>query len=102
MAYILQYFDEVENDVHQAKIWYKEQKEGLETEFASAVEKAIERIIDAPQLYSVRYKKIRIAHPKRFPYSIHFYIDEPNTTVIITAIIHCKRHPKVAKKRTLK
>lgn len=30
MAYILQYFDEVETDVQEAKTWYKEQKEGLE------------------------------------------------------------------------
>jgi hypothetical protein len=26
MAYILQYFDEVERDVHEAKTWYKLQK----------------------------------------------------------------------------
>lgn len=99
MAYTLQYFDEVETDVHEAKTWYKEQKEGLEIEFATAVGKAIEGIVKAPQMFSIRYKKVRIAHPKRFPYNIHFYIDEPNTTVVITAIVHSKRHPKIAKKR---
>lgn len=99
MAYTLQYFDEVETDVHKAKTWYKEQKEGLEIEFADAIEKAIERIVDMPQVFSIRYKKVRIAHPKRFPYNIHFYIDEPNTAVVITAIVHSKRHPKIAKKR---
>jgi plasmid stabilization system protein ParE len=99
MAYILQYFDEVETDVQETKTWYKEQKEGLEVEFATAIEKAIEYIVNTPQIFSIRYKKVRIAHPKRFPYNIHFYIDEPNTTVVITAIVHSKRHPEIAKKR---
>ncbi len=55
MAYHLQYFDEVEIDVNQAKIWYKEQKEGLEMEFAAAIEKAIEHILEIPTVYSVPY-----------------------------------------------
>ena len=99
MAFQLKYFDEVEADVHKAKIWYKEQKEGLEIAFADAIERAIESILKAPQSYALRYKKARIAHPKRFPYNIHFYIDEPNTTVVITAIVHNKRHQKIAEKR---
>ncbi|MFQ3576992.1 MAG: type II toxin-antitoxin system RelE/ParE family toxin [Cytophagales bacterium] len=99
MAFQLQYFDEVEADIHNAKTWYKEQKDGLEIEFATAIEKAINQILETPKAYSVRYKKIRIAHPKKFPYNIHFYIDEPNNTVIITAIVHSKRNAQNVKKR---
>ena len=44
MTYQLQYFDEVETDLHQAKVWYKEQKEGLEIEFANVIEKTIKHI----------------------------------------------------------
>lgn len=99
MAYKLKYFDEVETDVNEAKTWYKEQKEGLEIEFANAIEKAIKYLLELPKAYAIRYKKVRIAHPKIFPYNIHFYIDEPNKTVVIIAIIHGKRHPKIAKRR---
>ena len=99
MGYQLQYLDEVETDVHEAKVWYKEQKEGLEIEFATAIENVIECIVEAPKMYAVQYKKIRIAHPKRFPYNIHFYIDELRNTVVVTAIVHGKRHSKIAKKR---
>ncbi len=99
MPFTLLYFDEVEIDINEAKTWYKKQKEGLEVEFATAIEKVIEHIVKAPTTYSVHYKKIRIAHPKRFPYNIHFYIDDSNSSVVITAIIHSKRHPKVAMKR---
>lgn len=99
MAYQLQYFDEVEVDIRDAIFWHTQQKEGLGIKFVTAIEKAIECITDAPKAYSVRYKKVRIAHPKTFPYNIHFYIDEPNKTVVITAIIHSKRNPKIATKR---
>lgn len=35
------YFDEVFNDIQQAKEWYKNQQEGLEERFAQCVEDAI-------------------------------------------------------------
>lgn len=37
------------------------------------------------------YKEIRIAHAGKFPYNIHFFIDEPKKMVVITGIIHNKR-----------
>nr|WP_315174470.1 type II toxin-antitoxin system RelE/ParE family toxin [uncultured Flavobacterium sp.] len=94
--YSSQYFDEVFTDIQETKIWYKEQKEGLEVEFAFAIEKAIEQVLKMPSAYSTRYKNVRIAHPKTFPYNIHFYIDEDSKTVVFTAIIHNKRNPKLA------
>lgn len=72
MAYSLQYFDEVEADIRKAKLWYKEIKNGLETEFAKSIEAAIERILENPKTYAVRYKKVRIAHPRIFPFNILF------------------------------
>jgi mRNA-degrading endonuclease RelE of RelBE toxin-antitoxin system len=97
--YNAHYFDEVFIDIQEAKIWYKQQKEGLEVEFAFAIEKAIQKVLKMPSAYSPRYKKVRIAHPKTFPYNIHFYIDEATQTVVFTAIVHNKRHPKFAMKR---
>ncbi len=99
MAYQLQYFDEVEVDIREAQAWYRSQKEGLEIEFAKALEKIIKQILENPRVYTVRYKKVRIAHPKIFPYNVHFYIDEADTIVVITAIVHNKRHPGIVKKR---
>jgi hypothetical protein len=68
-------------------------------EFALAVEVAIEKIIKMPTAYSVRYENVRIAHVKVFPYNIHFYIDEVFKLVVITAIVHNKRHSDIARKR---
>lgn len=59
--YNAQYFDQVFTDIQEAKIWYKEQKDGLEVEFALAIETAIQKVLKMPTFYSPRYKNIRIA-----------------------------------------
>lgn len=95
MAYTVHYLDAVIADVREAKTWYKAQREGLEEGFAAA----IERIAQMPTAYGIRYKNIRFAHPKVFPYNIHFYLDEARQMIVITAIVHSRRHPDVSQGR---
>ena len=90
--YKILYFDEVENDIAVAKQWYAEQQEGLDVRFVSAVKDALSGILKMPSAYAVRYKNIRIAHTRIFPYNVHFYIDEINMQVVIIGIIHNKRN----------
>ncbi len=71
----------------------------MEVEFALAIEQAIEKVLKMPTSYTPRYKKVPIAQPKTFPYNIHFYINEANNTIVFTAIVHNKRHPKFALNR---
>jgi plasmid stabilization system protein ParE len=99
MAYSIFYFDEVENDILEARNWYKASNEKLETRFLIAIENTIKRILEFPKAYGVRYKNIRIAHPPIFPYSIHFYIDDLQNRIVIIAIVHGRRHPDFAKNR---
>ena len=97
--YNILYFDEVFSDIQEAKVWYKEQKDGLEIAFALAIEKAIDQVLKSPLIYAPRYKNVRIAHAKKFPYNIHFYIDEDNKNIVFTAIVHNKRSPNLAMNR---
>jgi len=99
MSYILKYFEEVASDLKEAKSWYKEQKDGLEIEFTKAIELELNKIIQTPKAYAIRYKNVRLAHPRKFPYHIYFFIEEKEKTVIILGIVHNKRHPKTASKR---
>ena len=89
------YFDEVQNDVDSAKQWYAKQQEGLGTKFTAAVKEALLNILKAPLIYAVRYKNVRIAHTKKFPYNIHFYLDEIKATVVITGIVHNRRNDAI-------
>ena len=92
------FFDEVSMDLSDARQWYKEQKEGLEEEFSEEIKKALLKIRRYPFGHSIRYRNIRIAHSERFPYNVHFYIDEALSEIVITAIVHQKRHPRKVKK----
>jgi plasmid stabilization system protein ParE len=99
MAYQLLYFDEVLTDVQEAKAWHKEKRDGLEDEFALAVETALERILKMPTGYSIRYKNIRIIHTKVFPYNVHYFVNEVEKKIAITAIVHNKRNLDVVRNR---
>ena len=101
MSYSLSYYYESKEDVRKAKAWYYKQHPGLEKRFAEAVKIAILKLQQNPFVYTVRYKNIRIAHSKTFPYGIHFYIDDSNKQIVIIAIIHNKRHPDTAKDRVI-
>lgn len=89
--YEAQYFDLALEDLKQAKTWYKEQKDGLEIDFANAIKQTIEKVLQMPTAFAVRYRNVRIAHTPVFPYNVHFYIDEKAQTIVFTAFIHNKR-----------
>jgi hypothetical protein len=78
-------------NVRKAKKWYKNQRNGLEKEFAFEVKEAIIGLQIYPEAFAIRYKNIRIIHPRKFPYSIHFYIDSAQGQIVITNIIHDSR-----------
>ena len=69
MTYKLLYFEEVDRDIEIAKRWYKNQNEGLEVKFSKSVERSLVNIIDGPKRFAIRYKNVRIAHTKIFPYN---------------------------------
>ncbi len=85
------YLDVVRNDILVAKQWYDEQQEGLGERFTHAVKDALDNILKMPLAYSIRYREVRIAHTKVFPYNIHFYINEPETQIVIIGVIHNRR-----------
>ena len=89
--YKVLYLDEVENDIAVAKQWYAEQQNGLDVQFAAAVKETISSILKMPSAYAVRYRNVRIAHTKIFPYNVHFYTDETKAYVVIIGIVHNKR-----------
>lgn len=71
----MQYFDDVRWDISEAKDWYKNQKPGLEKDFAREVKKTILRLQKNPIGYEIKYRNVRTAFTDIFPYAVHFYID---------------------------
>lgn len=85
-------------EFREARKWYASRKvKGLSNRFAQAVKDAILQILKNPGAYAIRYKDVRIAHTKIFPYAIHFLANDD--TIIITAIIYDRRDPALTTKR---
>lgn len=99
MAWKLYYYDEVVQDVREAKKWYREQQKGLDSRFAKDVKASINRLQKNPLNYEIKYKNIRIVYCDIFPYAIHFYMNEVEKQLVIVAIIHQHRDPEYPKTR---
>jgi plasmid stabilization system protein ParE len=99
--FVLDYFDEVENDIEKAKLWYYDQNPDtdLEERFADSIKETILKLQKNPFIYHPVFENIRIAHPKFFPYGVHFIINEKSKIIIIVAILHNKEDKNKLKMR---
>lgn len=89
---------EAAQDFKEAQLWYKRTEVSeLSQRFANAVKTAIINLQKHPAAYAVRYKNVRIAHTDKFPYAIHFFIED--NLIVITAIIYAGRNPDIASGR---
>ena len=95
MPYQLVYRTNAKLNIKAAKIWYKQQRNGLQRDFAISVKEAIARINAHPEAFTIRYKNVRIAHTKTFPFSIHFYVDKIQKQIVITNVLHDRRDVNV-------
>ena len=82
-----------EVDIIEAAQWYESEKIGLGEQFIKAVDDKLLLIDDNPNLYQVRYKSARLALIKRFPFAIHYTIEQE--TVYILAVLSTSRNPKI-------
>lgn len=89
----LDYFDEVENDIEIAKNWYYVQNPNTDVEerFADAIKETIYKLQKNPFIYHPIFDNIRIAHPKFFPFGVHFIINNDKKEILIVAILHNKQ-----------
>lgn len=80
-------------DIQEAIDYYEEQLEGLGEKFEYYLNKAILAMEKNP-LYQIRYDQIRCLPIKKFPFMMHFTVDEENYLVFIHAIINTSKNPK--------
>ncbi|XLS28390.1 type II toxin-antitoxin system RelE/ParE family toxin [Flavobacteriaceae bacterium M23B6Z8] len=92
MNYHLRIKPEAQQDLAQAMDWYEDQKEGLSIEFLATIDKALESIKANPSLFQERYREIRIVFTRRFPYGIHYTLEED--TIYVHAVLHTHRKPR--------
>ena len=89
---------EAEADALDAFAWYEDQRAGLGAQFRDALDVAVSRIADAPLAYAVQYRDLRRVLVRRFPYAIYYRVYP--AAVVIVAVLHGRRHPRVWQRRS--
>lgn len=83
------------DDIQQGINYYNEQEKGLGKKFHAEVKSSIASIKKNP-FYQIRYDKVRCLPVHKFPFMIHFTVDEENNIAIIYAVINTSLDPNAS------
>ena len=89
MIYQIHLTDDAKLNIKAASDYYSEISTPLQERFQIDLIKTIDKLKENPKHHQIRYKSIRIAHIKTFPYGVHFIIE--SSTVRVLKILHHKR-----------
>ncbi|MBY0433898.1 MAG: type II toxin-antitoxin system RelE/ParE family toxin [Cyclobacteriaceae bacterium] len=87
------------SDIQSAADWYDSQLPGLGSHFQAQAIAQISSLKSNCLTYAVRYKKVRCMIIKKFPYLVHFVVNERRKTVEVFAVFHTSRNPRIWLKR---
>lgn len=79
-------------DIQDASTWYKQHSIELPGKVVQQVKITVEKIRQAPFAYAIRYKEIRIANVRVFPYAVHYFLED--NKVLIIGIHHTSISPQ--------
>jgi mRNA-degrading endonuclease RelE of RelBE toxin-antitoxin system len=82
-------------DIQQATDWYNGQSKGLGSRFQKQAKAQINSLKKNPLGYAIRYADVRCMLVKKFPFLVHFNIDENQHLVEVFAVYHTSRDPKI-------
>ncbi len=84
-------YDEIQNGI----TYYNTKQKGLGRKFHIAVKSSFEIIRESP-FYQVRYENVRCFPVTKFPFMVHYIIDESNNTIIVYALINTHLDPETS------
>lgn len=99
MSYHLTIDIDAFDDIQETFEWYEMQLKGLGLRYKTQVKKQINSLKKDPYLFSIKYNSIRCRKIEKFPFLIHYEINEETKTVTIFAVFHTSRSPEIWKKR---
>ena len=86
-------------DIIETIAWYNQQQTGLGKRFRIALTDAISLVREDPRIFAERYRAVRIAPLKKFPYLVYYLFDEQQPRIVIIAVLHGGRNPAAWKER---
>lgn len=101
MKFKVEYSPDFLSDLVKAVGWYNERQAGLGNRFLMNVKKQTARLSSSALHFAVKYDDIRCVGIEKFPYLVHYRINEPTKTVRVEALFHTSRNPQKWDERTL-
>ena len=91
-SYKIRILPAAKDDVLEAKEWYRGHGIDLSKRFVVQVKTTVEKIGRNPAAYSVRYKDVRLASLRIFPYSVHYIFQAEE--VLLLGVFHTAMSPE--------
>lgn len=85
-------------DIQQAIDYYEELQPGLGEQFEDTLNKYLRKLEQNP-FFQVRYDNVHCLPLKKYPYMVHFTIDEKKELIIVRAVFNTFRNPSIWKER---
>ncbi len=87
------------NDIQETIEWYELQLKGLGLRYKTQAKKQINSLKKEPYIFSIKYNEIRCRKIEKFPFLIHYLINENTNIITIFAVFHTSRNPEIWNKR---
>jgi toxin ParE1/3/4 len=84
--------DESRFDILDAVSWYEERVPGLGKELENCLDEGFNKILSNALHYQKRYKNLRIHFINKFPYGIHYLVEE--NVIKVFGVFHTSRSPR--------
>lgn len=82
-------------DIQKTTDWYNSVKNGLGAKFQKQVISQISKLNKNPYLFSIKYENVRCFLISKFPFLVHYSVNEDDFVIEILAIFHTSRNPQV-------
>jgi uncharacterized glyoxalase superfamily protein PhnB len=99
MKFLVEYNPDFFNDIAQAVDWYNEKQTGLGDRFLNNVRKQTAKLSTSALHFAVKYDDVRCMCIKKFPYLVHYRVNQQTQTVKVEALLHTSRDPELWKNR---
>ena len=96
---MLEVHPEAVSEARAARAWYERRSPAAAKAFVEELEAALERILDAPEMYGTYLHGTRGCLLRRFPYIVVYRLTEAAVQVI--AVAHARRRPGYWRLRSL-
>jgi plasmid stabilization system protein ParE len=99
---IVEILPEAEKDLELAFDYYQAKRFGLGDDMLDEFRAGIDRILEYPRAWQAMDRVYRRYRLHRFPYGIIYRLDSAADRVIIVAIMHLSRQPRLWRQRRSK